>query len=1104
MAFLFSSDSESRSSSTGRSGGRPFQSFSSSSNTSSSSRHTSKRSPAQDTALASSVHPMGPLPRSMQSGPSRELSSLEPSHTSRPVLASSSPSSYEQQSSKSSMTKPSSSSRKNPSEGSRRPHHAVSMSELRVHSAHSSGHHPMPDEFGQLHIKQPYSATTPLSPPQISASSYRTGSGSQSDSATKSRRLHDYPTVSTSKHALHLSPVDFRQPSPTSPGRLISPGSASDGGGSSDRASSPLIASRHDIKRLLSKPAAPSRASTISITSESDSPLTSAAFSPTSLSSMLGSHSERRGRYEDYSDFSNEGKPSKSGKMRAISTRADLGVPGGLVVDDRSNRSRPGSSRGSSREPPASSKEREGHSPRNVLKKRSYGDGLRSASVSASPLHSSPGFIKPSRHASLAKLPGDPSSERSSRSVSALSPRDPKASAARQPSPTPKLTPAGAIARAYKEQNVRREQLAAHAEGQDERPAVKQSGVGDLLQWQLPASLPFEEYSTPSKHDPPRSADHTEEAHGPYYTVFGSTSGRVVAVGSVEDDRLTYTGEEQTRGRAMPAVGPSTASSTGTSVRQSLSRKMSGRFRRPKTDTQPHSTPGTIIEIRGHGRPSLQERRSASLPKERRKSLRLSVDDYVDVRAEADGPDSLRSSSTPSTKRVDSRRSTPVRDEEQRPVYGRTSKVEGGKAREPEKEKEKDSKEHEEESTGGRLWKLVKRISSGGLRDRYQSGPSTPPPPVPAIPKNLISVQPSRATFEVHTPSEDVDQENAVGRFMQSRSSMSAVRPSTAPGRAPKVSMPPTLRRPSTGLMKSGRPSTATQPSSPQSSSDVASTQFFHRTHSNHSSSSSYGGELPPIPKTAIGQWIIPPNELYRLDKSQEDVAAGSSHGHTNQSSSATRDVVMNPLPHPPRRSSTSQSHRDHRSASPENVDDMPLFSTSEPVNKFASRKSSISRSSNSRPHLRIAASLPQSEFGLASAVSLQTPPPRPARSSRRPTPTLSAPASTTRETPSSPLTPSVMLAPDVGDTLSLIQSNDSADGHSNASTAKQANHSPVGQLTFREIDASPRQTLSEQEKNRKWEDLLERSARAGGTLHLGDGGLMSDNLRFSNYSESL
>ena len=44
---------------------------------------------------------------------------------------------------------------------------------------------------------------------------------------------------------------------------------------------------------------------------------------------------------------------------------------------------------------------------------------------------------------------------------------------------------------------------------------------------------------------------------------------------------------------------------------------------------------------------------------------------------------------------------------------------------------------------------------------------------------------------------------------------------------------------------------------------------------------------------------------------------------------------------------------------------------------------------------------------------------------------------------------------------------------------------------------------MSEQEKDALWDDLLERSAKAGGTLHYGAEGaaLLSDNVRFSTVS---
>jgi len=58
-----------------------------------------------------------------------------------------------------------------------------------------------------------------------------------------------------------------------------------------------------------------------------------------------------------------------------------------------------------------------------------------------------------------------------------------------------------------------------------------------------------------------------------------------------------------------------------------------------------------------------------------------------------------------------------------------------------------------------------------------------------------------------------------------------------------------------------------------------------------------------------------------------------------------------------------------------------------------------------------------------------------------------------------------------------------------------------VERLTFREMGSTRREAWTSQEKEDKWADLLKRSARAGGTLHLGAGGaqLASDNIRFSS-----
>jgi len=76
----------------------------------------------------------------------------------------------------------------------------------------------------------------------------------------------------------------------------------------------------------------------------------------------------------------------------------------------------------------------------------------------------------------------------------------------------------------------------------------------------------------------------------------------------------------------------------------------------------------------------------------------------------------------------------------------------------------------------------------------------------------------------------------------------------------------------------------------------------------------------------------------------------------------------------------------------------------------------------------------------------------------------------------------------------------------SNSLTSPSKDTLDVSQLrsaiNYRELDAPRRPPLTEREKAEIWDDLLERSAQAGGTLHLGGSVLESDNLRFSGYSE--
>ncbi|KAI0046518.1 hypothetical protein FA95DRAFT_1606803 [Auriscalpium vulgare] len=976
--------------------------------------------------------PPSPLPRSLRSGPGHVLAALEPPHSpySLEHYSDSSGSSQRRSSNhtKSKEASPSRTKHQLIAEDSKRSHNVIST------SGRPTAHQRMPDEFGEwASPRQSTVASSPYTPSSNKSSSSRPlgpYSGSVSDSGMIDRSPHrfDYPSPSSSRPKTHLSPLDARHGPPLSPGHITS-GSLSDGGSPSERASSPLLAHQLDVKRLLSKPAAPSRASMYSITSDSDSP------GPAGVrSAPLSGPSSTDVRWPSMAN--------ESRNVRRRSTGASLIL---ADFDAEANRSRLLSTNvamSNASPTSASTAAKDKVRQRNVLRKNSASAPRRPGPSSAPPTNMAIPEARNSSNSSpstsASRLVASQLAVLSRRSspASAVSSQGSGSGASRSPQPTPvstpKLTPAGAIARAYKEQDQRRETLAAAARQEDIIPAQRARG-GDE-----------------------RADVEDEQPSTPYYTVFGSTSGRVVAVGSAEDAAWTSV--------AYATSTRSGSASAPASMRRSLSRKVSGRFRRSKT-TESSGTPSDGHDGGRRGRPSLQERRSTSLPKEGRKSLRVSTDSsYVEV----DFPAAQSVPSLSSGKRADSGKSTP----ENSPASGRG------------KEKE------DETSSGGRLWKLVKRISSSGLRDRYSSGPSTPPPPVPAIPKDLLPL-PTRATLEVHSPAASMSVDRgAVNRYMDSRASMSAVRPPTTPLEKPP---PGKTKRPSIGT-KTGRPSTS--PS--QSSSDVA-LRFFDRTQSARSSSSSYGEELPPVPPYPTSRQGSPAQESPRaLDEVRSPRPRKSHAKH------ATVDARGSPpsATLPARRGTSSERTRPDSRSSP----DIPMFSVSDAVNNFVARKPTIS--TPERPPLRIVPPpIPQTDALASSSV-----PPRPPRSTHRPTttPPAASPTTTTAATSAFPNTPMALLNPDRSEVASpAYRHRDSIiSGHSDASTARPTpssiERSPaVAQVTFRELDSSPRQAWTQKQKEDKWDDLLERSALAGGTLHLGDtGGLLSDTIRFSGYSD--
>jgi len=259
---------------------------------------------------------------------------------------------------------------------------------------------------------------------------------------------------------------------------------------------------------------------------------------------------------------------------------------------------------------------------------------------------------------------------------------------------------------------------------------------------------------------------------------------------------------------------------------------------------------------------------------------------------------------------------------------------------------------------------------------------------------------------------------------------------------------------------------------------------------------------MPNTLKSNIAQHILGPNELRRFDtdRAREDSSTkdaadawrksrkpSRSHSEPVDHGSFPRspDECM-PLPLPPRRHGTGSRDRSAPERSPSPI--LPLFSTEGVVNNFSSP------------------SLPLPEFGQA--------PPRPKRSSRRkPTsielPPASISSSVALHSPMTPRTPRpIPKAAIDAQRLSTSTVNHASAGQQTSPTPSSSATSPSSTvsshrspLTFRELE-SPRPAWSEKEKADKWDDLLERSARAGGTLHIGEPGLLSENMRLSEYSE--
>ena len=676
----------------------------------------------------------------------------------------------------------------------------------------------------------------------------------------------------------------------------------------------------------------------------------------------------------------------------------------------------------------------------------------------------------------------------------------------RSPGNLSPLTPAGAVAAAYKEQEKwRTELVSAEPDG---------------------------------KH-----GDSCDEDGGAYYTVFG-LSGKVVAIGAPEDeswsrcDLSNYTSNKPKTVPQKPSLG----------ALGRLSRKSSTKTKKNVIG----NTSGIASESEsGHeritrdevGRSSFQSRRSISVPSKQRskRPSRISIDNSG-VGAVSDSP---QSPTTP-------------------------SKSAGCPLDEP------------SPSTGGKIWKLMKRISTGALKDKYNAQEATPP--VPALPEGLLSAPPTKSKTRSAPHSPD-DSRLPMSRYIRGRSSFGDApfsnRHRNTQGVPSPVSshQPPALNGAKNPSHR--RRSTNTRSSSPVSS-DKASSKYWQKSRS---SSVSTFEEMPPLPGRILASGpILSPLELSKLEKEQAMLERSlSSPPSTIDSHSSTASppnhhgnaviVIRKPslrgthtltsgedsetdgmstsdfvaLPTPPRHHYRPNPHvvyhqSNDSSPIPSSVSTsptIPMFSTQEVVNKFHSAKGNgmgMSRSLNS-------SSVPQStgvssnEFGVVIPVR---PPPRPQRSDkrkplvvnqrpsvrvshdrerdsldhhhRRGVPPL-APASHLKERTVSAPSPSedddgdgrphgTFGASQMKGLVELVKtSEDSSRENFRLSSSIHSKSS----LKFREMGSGEggkdKKVLTEKEKADRWDDLLERSDRAGGTIHIGNTKLLSDSLRFSDYS---
>ncbi|KAG6872958.1 hypothetical protein C0995_004712 [Termitomyces sp. Mi166 len=465
------------------------------------------------------------------------------------------------------------------------------------------------------------------------------------------------------------------------------------------------------------------------------------------------------------------------------------------------------------------------------------------------------------------------------------------------------LTPAAAVVAAYKRQTLLDEA------SMNERNGVSMSGSDSAKKAKKRPHTSAGHGRSATEPQPRRipeskiKDDQDIGKHQPYYTVVGTSSERVVAAGGPED-RHHISWEN------VPPLTLAHKPSVGGGLR-TLTRKVSGHFKRAVNGTQSEGEERDKGERRRvsmstekeRGRPSFSGTRAASGKRGDKGgmgiSLRLSIDKFAEARAVRGG--AVEGKDTPPTSSTKSRGSG-----------ASTPSPSGG-------------------GSGNKLWKLMKRISTGALREKFVYDGHAPP--VPSLPKEYAAPAPAADPMAKKDDRLDPCTSPLVegfGKAVRKKASIVlgvgvGVKVTSGGGKSPITN--PTL--PSSPLATQApfpaarpsppppapRPSTTTRSSSPMSS-DVGSSRFFAgykpSSTSAHSSTSSLPIEdntpLPPLPHsvfskhTSVGHYIVPPSELRKMCITSDEAYARGPEG--------TEDSLTLSSPRNPTPTSTSTSSR--------------------------------------------------------------------------------------------------------------------------------------------------------------------------------------------------